>query len=98
MDDDSAGIIGNSRRLTRTVTVKVKSDMDEEAPVVVKARRPVPQNKDIKLKSLKVKPKAAEENADGTIEWRAKFKPNGEQWFKMDYELEYPVDREITGV
>jgi len=98
LDDDSAGIIGNSRRLTRSVTVKVKSDMAEEAPVVVKARRPVPQNKDIKLKSLKVKPKAAEEKDDGTVEWRAKLKPNAEQWFRIDYELEYPKDREITGV
>jgi uncharacterized protein (TIGR02231 family) len=98
LDDDSAGIIGNSRRLTRSVTVKVKSDMAEEAPVVVKARRPVPQNKDIKLKSLKVKPKAAEEKDDGTVEWRAKLKPNAEQWFRIDYELEYPKDREIAGV
>jgi uncharacterized protein (TIGR02231 family) len=98
LDDDSAGIIGNSRRLKRSVTVKVKSDMAEEAPVVVKARRPVPQNKDIKLKSLKVKPKPAGEKDDGTIEWRARLKPNAEQWFKIDYELEYPRDREITGV
>jgi uncharacterized protein (TIGR02231 family) len=98
LDDDSAGIIGNSRRLTRSVTIKVKSDMAEEALVAIKVRRPVPQNKDIKLKSLKVKPKAAEEKDDGTIEWRARFKPNAEQWFKIDYELEYPKDREITGV
>lgn len=98
LDDDSAGIIGNSRRLTRSVTVKVKSDMAEEAPVIVKARRPVPQNKDIKMKSLKVKPKAAEEKDDGTIEWRTKLKPNAEQWFKIYYELEYPRDKEITGV
>jgi uncharacterized protein (TIGR02231 family) len=98
LDDDSAGIIGNSRRLTRSITVKVKSDMNGEAPVVIKARRPVPRNKDIKLKSLKVKPKAVCEKDDGIIEWRAKLKPNAEQWFKVDYELEYPRDREITGV
>jgi uncharacterized protein (TIGR02231 family) len=98
LDDDSAGIISNSRRLTRSITVKVKSDMNGEAPVVIKARRPVPRNKDIKLKSLKVKPKAACENDDGIIEWRAKLKPNAEQWFKVDYELEYPKDREIAGL
>ncbi len=97
-DDDSAGLTGGLRRLARSAVISVKSDIAAEAKITVKARRPVSQNADIKIKSVKFGDRPAEEKDDGMVAWELPLPPKGEKKLTMEYSVEFPKDRTVTGV
>jgi len=97
-DDDSAGLTGGARRLNRSVSIDIKSDLEEEAPVTVKGRYPVPQNRDIKIKSLKYREKPSEEKDNGVVIWEFIMKPREERKLSMDYTVEFPREEIVKGI
>lgn len=97
-DDDSAGLTGGLRRLGRSASITIWSDIAEVAKVTVKARRPVAQNTDIKVKSVKFSEKPAEEKDDGTLQWEIAIPPKSEKKLSIEFSVEFPRDRAVTGM
>lgn len=64
----------------------------------MKARRPVAQNTDIKIKSLKFSDKPAEEKDDGTLRWEFSMPAKSEKKLSIEYTVEFPKDRAVSGM
>ncbi|HOP64139.1 MAG TPA: DUF4139 domain-containing protein [Spirochaetota bacterium] len=97
-DDDSAGLTGGSRRLNRSVSINIKSDFEEDVPALVRGRCPVPQNRDIKIKSLKYREKPSEEKDNGIVIWEISVKAREERKLTMEYTVEFPREEVIKGI
>lgn len=98
VDTDSAGLTGGIRRLSRSALITIKSDIAAETKITVNARRPVARNTDIRIRSVKFSEKPAAEEDDGTLQWKMVIPAKGEQKISMEYSVEFPKDRIITGM
>jgi len=89
---------GGLRRLGRSAAISIRSDIAEETKITVKARRPVAQNTDIKIKSVKFSDKPSEEKDDGMLQWEFAMPPKSEKKLSIDFTVEFPKDRAVTGM
>src|SRR5262249_41364181 len=59
---------------------------------------PMPQNQEIKVKLLDSTTPPNEKQDDGTTKWIVNLAPQEKKEIRFDFEVEYPKDKQITGL
>lgn len=98
VEDDSAGLTGGNRKVTYRTTTELENQIGAGADVVVRQRLPVPLHKDIKVKLTETKPKPAEKDDDGRLEWHLALKAGEKKTITFNYDVEFPNDRVVSGI
>ncbi|UCH78850.1 MAG: mucoidy inhibitor MuiA family protein [Candidatus Coatesbacteria bacterium] len=98
VEDDSAGLTGGNRKITQRATTELENQTGAAADVVVRQRLPVPLHKDIKVKQTEAKPKPAEKDDDGRVEWHLNLKNGEKKTITFNYDVEFPNDRVVSGI
>lgn len=96
--DESSGLTGSNRKMTFKAETELENHTGGAADVVVKQRLPVPLNKDIKVKMTEAKPKPAEKDDDGLLEWHLTLKEGEKKKITFNYDVEFPKGRDVAGV
>lgn len=96
--DDSSGLTGANRKITVKAEAELANHTGAAADVVVKQRLPVALNKNVKVKMTEAKPKPAQKDDDGLLEWRFALKDGEKKKITFHYDVEFPKDRRIQGV
>ncbi len=96
--DESSGLTGSNRKITFKAETELENHTGGAADVVVKQRLPVPLNKDIKVKMTEAKPKPAEKDDDGLLEWHLTLKEGEKKKITFNYDVEFPKGRDVAGV
>lgn len=98
VEDDSAGLTGGNHKITFRTTTELENQTGGAADVVVRQRLPVPLHKDIKVKLTEAKPKPAERDDDGRLEWTLALKTGEKKTITFNYDVEFPKDRVVPGI
>ncbi len=91
------GIIGKNRM---TYRYKIELENFKKGPetITVLERLPLPEDEEIKVKLLESSPEPVEKTEQGIIKWVMTVNPGEKKEITFEFSVEYPKDRERTGL
>lgn len=92
-----AGMFGSNRMGYRS-TVTVTNLRKEPQAISIKDQLPLAGDSEIKVSLEEPTIPPTEKKEDGTLTWKLKLAPGEKKEFKYEIVVEYPKDREVTGL
>ncbi|PKL11964.1 MAG: hypothetical protein CVV50_05015, partial [Spirochaetae bacterium HGW-Spirochaetae-6] len=95
---ETKGFGGNTSRVTYKIRITVKNFKAEDVSVDILEPLPLSRNSDIKVKIEENEPPYTELDEKNVLHWTLTLKPRQEEQIILDYFVEYPKERMVTGL
>lgn len=92
------GGVFSGNRLSYRCTVELENFKKEGVSVALLDQQPLAGNEEIKVSLDEPLPQPDERKANGTLVWKVALKPGEKRVVRYDIVIDYPKEREITGV
>lgn len=98
-DVDKGSLLqSNTRRVTYTYRVQLRSYRATPERVTLRDRLPVPQHERIKVRVLEIRPEPDERTKLDLLTWEFTLPPNEERTFEVRFSVEHPRDLVVKGL
>ena len=98
-DVDKGSLLqSNTRRVTYTYRVQLRSYRATPERVTLRDRLPVPQHERIKVRVLEIRPEPDERTKLDLLTWELTLPPNEERTFEVRFSVEHPRDLVVKGL
>lgn len=97
-NDVSKRLMGTTRRLASSYTVRLANYLDKPAKIVLVDQIPVSQHEQIKVSFQDAFPKPSEHSDLNILRWRVTLEPNEQREIRYGFTVEHPRDQAISGM
>jgi uncharacterized protein (TIGR02231 family) len=95
----SSGFLSRKEKKEFVYQTTIENFHSREINIKLVEQIPVSQNKDVEVKVTKIEPTGYDENKDmGTFTWQPKLNPSQKFVVNMNYYVEYPKGKIVTGL
>jgi uncharacterized protein (TIGR02231 family) len=97
--EETGGILTRQRVYKRSYVIEVENFKATDIDLQLHDQVPVSKNGDIAVRMDTIEPALQTQNADtGELTWKLKMRPGQKQKFTVEYEVDAPYDKPISGV
>ena len=98
-DVDKGSLLqSNTRRVTYTYRVQLRSYRATPERITLRDRLPVPQHERVKVRVLEIRPEPDERTKLDLMKWEFTLPPNEERTFEVRFSVEHPRDLTVIGL
>lgn len=98
-DVDKGSLLqSNTRRVTYTYRVQLRSYRSTPERITLRDRLPVPQHERVKVRVLEICPEPDERTKLDLLTWELTLPPNEERTFEVRFSVEHPRDLTVIGL
>ena len=98
MQKHKEALLMGKNRMTHRYKIKLENFKKETQKIHVYEQLPVSKEEEIKIKVLECKPEPKEQKEDGKIEWVIDLAPKEKAECVFDFQIDYPKDKEVSGL
>jgi hypothetical protein len=91
-------MIAKTRLRSMEVTIEAINNRTEKTSLVIKDRIPISKHENIKVKIINLSPQPNKQTKLNVCTWKLLLNPQEKQKLTQAFEIENPIDIEISGI
>ncbi len=97
-EEGGEGFFGQNERARYTFEIQIENFKKQSIKLKLKDQLPLPRHEDIKIKKIKIEPQADDTDKQNFLTWNLELSPGEKKTITLDFQVEYPKGKIITGL
>ena len=91
-------MLSKTRQRQFEITIEITNNRTEDTVLIVKDRIPTSQHEDVKVSHIELTPEVKQRTKLNICTWKMVLKPQDKKKIVQRYEIEHPVDVNVSGI